>query len=252
MSPAVTPAKVDRVDRRVLGGFFFADSITGSSIVAPLSISNTSFQLRVNRSGVYAIFNAPGYSKLTTEFDVQSDWPAANGPALEITVQDPSLRYLARRATVQVPQTIATLMTPQKVVLYRGPSAEVEPNWAVVRVTVTGSNGAGLPWAVVQVVKSDNSVAATGMTDHRGEALLAVTGLGVQVSTDSTGAVTETTIPVTVKAWFDPGAQQQGAGWIPNPDSILSNLSSATLKTGSMTGALGPRQVLFAGISISV
>lgn len=252
MSLILTATPVDHVDRRVLGGFFFADVITGASIIAPLTVSSTPLQSRVNHSGVYAIFDAPGYSRLTTEFDVQSDWPSANGPAVEITVQDPTSRYLARRATVQAPQTIATLTTPQKVVMYPGPSGPVEPNWAVVRATVKGTGGAGLPWAVVQVIRSDNSVAAIGMTDQRGEALLAVAGLGVQVSASSSGAITETTIPVTVTAWFDPGVQQQPVGWIPNPDSILTNLSNTAWKTGSMTGALGARQVLYAAISITV
>jgi hypothetical protein len=95
-------------------------------------------------------------------------------------------------------------------------------------------------------------VAATGMTDSRGEALLAVPGLGVQVSADASGAVTEITIPVTVQAWFDPTVLTQPTGWIPNPDDILSKLSSAALKTGKISGALGGQQILFAAISISV
>jgi hypothetical protein len=243
---------VDRVDRRVLGGFFFSDAVTGASILDPLIVRNTQLQLRLNRSGVYAIFNAPGFGQLSAEFDVQPDWPTANGPSFEITVLDPSLRYLARRAMVQAPQALASLTKPQQVVLYPSPSAVTEPNWAIVRANVTAIDGSGLPWAVVQVIRSDNTVAATGMTDARGEALLAVTGLGVQVSANGSGSVTETTIPVIVKAWFDPGVLQQPAGWIPNPDDILTDIANAALKTGSMTGALGARQILLAAISISV
>jgi hypothetical protein len=249
MSPAVSGRQVDR---RVLGGFLFLDAITGASVTDPLAVSNTSLTLRVNRSGIYAIINAPGFSNLNTEFDPQPDWPAADGPLFEITVQDRSLQYLPRRAQVAAPQSLASLATPQKVALYPGPSSHVEPNWAIIRASVSDGSGAGLPWAVLEAIRSDNSVAATGMTDARGEAMLAVPGLGLQVSADSSGAVTETTQPVTIQAWFDPTTLQQPAGWIPNPDDILNNLSSTSLKTNKLTGALGAGQTLFAAITITV
>ena len=248
MSPALSGKQVDR---RVLGGFLFANAVTGASVTDPLAVSNTDLQLRVNRSGVYAIFDAPGFDNLTTEFDLQGDWPAT-GQSFEVTVEDPSLRYLDRRAKVQAPQSIATLTTPQKVFLYPSPSGEVEPNWAIVRATVTGTSGSGLPWAIVQIIKSDKTVIATGMTDARGEALLAVAGLGLQVSADAAGTVTEITIAVAIQAWFDPSTLQQPAGWIPNPDDILNNLPNPALKTGTFAGALGPGQILFASITVSV
>lgn len=241
----------ESVDRRVLGGFVFVDAITGASVVDPLAVTSTSLQLQANRSGVYAIFDAPGFSGLITQFNpAAAGWPAPQ--SFEITVQDPSLRYLTRRAQVQAPQSLTSVFSPQKVPLYASPSAVLAPNWAVVRASVTGSDNSGLPWAAVKVLKSDNTSAATGMTDARGEALLAVMGLGVQVSANASGAVTEITIPVTVQAWFDPSVLQQPAGWIPNPDDILGNLSNAALKTGTQTGVLGAGQILKALIPISI
>jgi len=254
MSPVMSGTQIDR---RVLGGFLFLDAVTGESVTDPLAVSDTSLTLRVNRSGVYAIMDAPGFSNLNTEFDPLPDWPATGGPLFEITVQEiisqgRSSQYLPRRAQVSAPQSLASLATPQKVTLYAGPSGHIEPNWAIIRASVADGTGAGLPWAVLQVIRSDNSVAATGLTDERGEAMLAVPGLGLQVSAGSSGAVTETTIPVTVQAWFDPSTLQQPAGWVPNPDDILNNLSNASLKTNKMTGALGAGQTLFAAITISV
>jgi hypothetical protein len=240
----------ESIDRRVLGGINFVDAITNASIVDLLTVTSTTLRLRANRSGAYAIFDAPGFSSLTSQFNpAATGWPAAQ--TFEVTVKDPNLRYLARRAQVQTPQSLAGVFNLQQVQLYASPSALLAPNWAVVRASVTGSNGSGLPWSVVRVVRSDNSIAATGTTDARGEALLAVTGMGVQVSANASGAVTEITIPVIVQAWFDPTVLQQPAGWIPNPDDILSNLSSASLKTGTQTGQLGPGQTLFAAIKIS-
>jgi hypothetical protein len=240
----------ESIDRRVLGGFVFVDAITGASIVDPLKVTSTILQLRLNRSGVYAIFDAPGFVAQTNQFIPAAPWPAVQ--SFEVTARDPSLRYLARRAQVQAPQSLTGVFSPQQIPLYASPSAVLAPNWAVVRASVTGSAGNALPWAVLQVIKSDNTVAAAGMTDARGEALLAVMGLGVQVSANASGAVTETTIPVTVQAWFDPSVLQQPAGWIANPDDILGNLSNASLKTGKLSGTLGAGQVLLAPITISV
>jgi len=238
-------------DRRVLGGVVFIDAITQTSIVDRLSVQSIDLDLRPNRSGVYAIFNAPGFNALTSQFaPTAADWPAAQ--SYEITVSDPSWRYIARRARVQAPQPLAAAFAPQRVALYPGPSRSIAPNWAVVRASVTANDGRRLPWTVVQVVKSDNSVVATGITDARGEGLLAVVGLGVQVSANASGAVTEVTIPVTVQAWFDPSAFQHGSAWIPNPDDILGNLASGSLRKGQQSGALGPGQTLLAAISISV
>jgi hypothetical protein len=122
----------------------------------------------------------------------------------------------------------------------------------LVRASVTNSAGSGLPWAVIQVLRADNSIAATGVTDARGEALLAVMGLGVQVSATTSGSVTEITIQVTIQAWFDPSVLQQPPGWIPDPEDILGNLSNASLKTSKGTGALGAGQVLLMPITIAV
>jgi hypothetical protein len=239
------------VDRRVLGGFVFVDAITNGLVVDPLRVTSDDLQFRVNYSNVYAIFDAPGFTGLTSQFNPDpTSWPPARN--FEVTVRDASLHYLPRRVQVQAPQNLTAVFTPRQFVLYPSPSAEVAPNWAVVRASVRNAAGDGLPWAVVRVTRSDDTVAATGMSDSRGEALLAVTGLGVQVSASSTGAVTETTIPVTAQAWFDPGVLSQPAGWVPNPDDILLNLSNPALKTATITGALGARQTLFADITISL
>lgn len=246
----MTPGFTESVDRRVLGGFVLVDAITSNSIPAPLTVTSTQLQLKVNRSGVYAIFNGPGFSPLTDEFIPIGTWPAPQG--FEITVIDPSLRYLARRAQIQAPQKLVGTFAPQQVPLYPSPSSTIEANWAVVRASVTSSAGDPLPWAFVEVLLSDATVAARGVADARGEALLAVMGLGIQVTSQATDPVTEATTPVTVQAWFDPTVLTQPRNWVPNPDDISGNLANPALKKGSTTGALGARQTLFASITISV
>jgi hypothetical protein len=240
----------ESVDRRVLGGFVFVDAITTQSIESPLPVLSTQLTLKANRSGVYVIFNGPGFAALTDEFIPSGTWPTAQN--FEISVGDPTLRYLPRRANISAPQNLTGTFAAQQIPLYPAPGAPVEPNWAVARVSVLSSAGAPLPWSIVRVLLGDNSVAATGITDARGEALLAVTGLGIQVNGTATDPVTETTTAVTIQAWFDPATLTEPPGWIPNPDNILGNLSNTALKTATQTGALCARQTLVALVTISV
>jgi hypothetical protein len=240
----------ESTDRRVLGGFVLIDSITGLSVLDPLAVTSTALRLGVNRTGVYAIFDAPGYTANTSQFNpVPAQWPAPAAGGFEVTVKDSSLRYLPRRAQVQAPQGLSDVFTPQPISLYASPSAVLDPNWAVVRASVTGTAGTGLPWAIVRAIRSDNSVAATAMADARGEAALAVMGLPLQVITAQSGPPTEQTTTMTIQAWFDPSVLQQPAGWIPDPDAMLGNLSS--LKTATQTAALGPGLIVTVPITIA-
>lgn len=239
-------------DRRVLAGFRCVDGITGLSVMDPLPIGSPLLQLRQNNSGVYAVLGGPGLRPLTTQLLPVTPWPA---PAnFEISIEDPKYRYLPRRAQIQAPQPPAVSSAPQTVVLYPGPAAPVEPNWAVIRVSVvnTAAEPQGLPWPILQVLDTSvvpSRVLATGVGDARGQALLAIPGLGLQVSSSGGGAVTEMTTPATVQAWFDPGVPNQPKGWIPNPDDLLRN--SAALKTGTQTIQIGPGVRLSITISIS-
>jgi hypothetical protein len=290
----------ENVDRRVLAGFVCVDAITSGSIADPLTVITKQLVLRRNRHGVFAVMDvkgAPALTELTDDFLAPAavDWPAP--VSYEITIQDPALNYLARRANIAAPQplpagtppgTTATtttappattttgapgattttaapttttqaaaaaippVTTPQRVVLYPTPAAQLAPNWAVVRVAVTG-NAAPLPWAVVQVTGSGNPT-ATGLTNENGETLLAVPGLGLKLSSSSTGAVTETTTAATVTAWFDPTTLGQPKGWVSNPDDILQQLAAPNpaWKSASQAIQLGPGQTVSVALTISM
>ena len=263
----------ENCDRRVLGGFQCVDAITLGSIIEPLKVSSSQLLLRPNRSGVYAVWDAPGLRKYTS-FDPLLPWP--DPTAFEIAIEDPSLFYLPRRGNIQVPQPLPAGATPpqapftvstdqaiaygpQTLALYRGPSASVAPNWAVVRASVTSNSTppVRLPWAVLQVLSGSPPVngarpMATGIADRNGEALLAVPGLGLQVSSSSGGPVTETTTQATVHVWFDPSILSQSPDWVPNPDDILQNLSSSSWKTASAAIQFGPGQTVFVPLTVSM
>ncbi|HTT63983.1 MAG TPA: hypothetical protein VMG35_19160 [Bryobacteraceae bacterium] len=256
----------ENCDHRVLGGFQCVDAITKQSVVDPLNVASSQLLLRPNRSGVYAVWDAPNLRKYTA-FDPLLPWP---DPAdFEITIEDPSLRYLPRRGNIKVPQPLpvspasptppftasssqAIAYGPQPVPLYRGPAAPVAPNWAVVRASVV--NDAKPPvrlrWAVLQVL-SGATVLATGMADLNGEALLAVPGLGLQVSSNSGGPVTEVTTSATVQAWYDPTILSQPISWVPNPDDILLHLPGS-FKTATATIQFGPGQTVNVPLTVSM
>ncbi len=240
-TPASVLTTLETVNRRVLGAFVCVDAMTGLAVLRPMTVSAGHWNIKPNRSGTYVIFDGPGFTALTTEFWPTAPWPAAVN--VEVTLQDPNRGYLARRATVQAPQSVPAIFTPQKVTLYPQPSAPVGPNWCVIHASVTrqgSSPPVGLPWAILRVVReSDSAVLATAQTDANGEALIGVIGLTVEANTSSTGPVTVSTVPVTVTACFDPGVLQQPAGWVANPDDILGNLTNAALLHSSQSVQMG-------------
>jgi hypothetical protein len=286
---------IENVDRRILAGFRCVDAITSGSILSPLTVTAALLVLRRNRSGIFAVMDAPGFTALTNQFlpSTSSSWPRPS--SFEITIQDPTLSYLARRATIAVPQPLPVIpppsapaptttpqattptptttgqgapattappaappplppvTTPQTVVLYPTPAAPIAPNWAVVRVSVmsNATTPAPLPWAVIQLTGT-GSATPVGLTNLNGEALLAVQGLGLSLSSNSTGAVTEATTAATVTALFDPSSLSQPKGWIPNPDDILLNQSSSQWKSASQPVQLGPGQTVFVTLTISL
>ncbi len=248
------PGVVENVDRRVLGAFRCVDSITGASIQAPLVVSSPVLKIRQNHSGIWVIFNGPGFTLVTDDFLPSGSYPPS-APYV-ITIQDPSGTYLSRQATLKVPAPLtpvsdpASIFNPRTIALYGTAGLPIGQNWAVVRASVMRSGiipPQGLGNAVVRVTRtSDSAVLATGITDSRGEALVAAPGIGVRASSNASGAVLEATTAVTVAAFFDPATLTQPAGWVPDPDQLIANLGGASIKTVTQVAQLG------AGLSISL
>ena len=229
---------IENLDRRVLGAFRWIDAISRKPVRDKLPVRSASLKLLAKDSGIYVVLDAPGMSALTTQFDVTSPWPAP--AAFEVQVDDASRQYLPRRAQVAFPRALAPLsepgsvLAPQRIDLYPGPAAPTAPNWAVLRLSVRDGSKNGLPWAVTRVLRtSDNAVLATGMTDRRGEGLLAIPGLGVRANANGGGAVMESSVAVTVQAVFDPSVLNQNADWVPDPDLLLQAPDSPAFRRAS-------------------
>jgi hypothetical protein len=262
------------VDHRVLGGFQCFDAITGSSIEEPLKIDSPQLTLARNPSGVYAVWDAVGFSQYTA-FNPVLPWPTPP-TSFEITIEDPRCCYLPRRGSIQVPQALpaapaaaappftattdqSIVYAPQKITMYRGPAARVGANWAVVRASVSNSASTPVPlWgAVLQVLSGSPPTAgvpaiATGVADANGEALLAVPGLGLSVSDSAAGPVTEATTVATVQVWFDATTLKPPPGWLPDPDDTLQKIAGGTLKTASAAIQFGPGQTVFVPLIVSM
>jgi hypothetical protein len=236
---------IENVDRRILGAFVCVDAITGSSVVPAIPVTAPQWTVKPNRSGTYVIFDGPGLDPYTGQFIPSGTWPAAT--PFEVTLQDPNLRYLPRRASVSAPAAIPVIppvpatptgvFAPQQITVFPTPAAQVGPNWATIRVSVAQSAtnpSKGLPYVVLRLVNTTTSeIMATGQTDTNGEALLAFIGQTVTVNTGAGGTVTTPSIAATLTAYLLPTNLNQPSGWVPNPDDILNNLTAATLVSGS-------------------
>jgi hypothetical protein len=281
----------ESLDRRILGAFVCVDAMTGDSVPKPVRVTALRWTIKPNRSGIYVIFDGPGFNLLTTQFLPSGIWPAP--VSFEVTLQDPNRRYLPRRANVKAPLNVPLILpapsnsppsssppsspppssppnsvtfaalqdpgsvfNPQLISLYPVPSAPFGPNWAVIHASVTRTGTTppqGLPWAILQVTRnSDHTVLATGQANASGEALLAVIGRTSETNTSSKGPVTLPTVAVTVTALFDPGVLSQPPSWIPNPDDILNNPFNPILRSTSQSVPLGSGQELPMSFAISV
>jgi hypothetical protein len=240
----------ENVDRRVLGAFAFVDAITNGVIEVPLEVQCADWTIRPNRRAVYVIFDGPGMSAATAEFvPIASSWPAS--VQMEISVSDPSGAYLPRRA--QIKGIPAQAPTVQNVTLFPSPASGTAPNWFILYASVQNSaTSSGLPWTVLQITTAASTTpVATGMSDARGEALLAVTGLKAQIATSGTGYAAVTT-SATVRAWYDPAFASQPAAWVPDPDDVLTNLTNTTLHSATQTTSLAPGSAATLRIPIAI
>lgn len=236
---------VEMVDRRVLGALRCVDAVSKAQVLEPLLVESDQLRLRRNASQLWVVFDGPGMHDVTTQFELTSQWP--NPSDFQVSIRSISGRYLPRRASVRMPRTLDTVADPNAppppspdsikvpldITLYPAPTASTFPNWALVRAWVTKNNSPeGLPWAVLRLTRnSDKSLITTGVANEKGDALLAIPGLGISASQNGGGAVTEPTIDATLTAYWDPGNQSQPASWMADPDVILNDLANPKWKT---------------------
>lgn len=253
--------ELERTDTRVLGALRCIDASTRAAIDAPLQVVIPGATLRRNRSGLVVIVHVPALVDHEAAFDTPPATPPLGTVPLTASISDPTGRYLPRLAALQLPRDpnpthANAVATPIDVPLYPSASAGTGANWAVLRVSAsdTASHDA-LGGALLRVVAGGN-VLARGLTDWRGEALLAVPGVPVTTWSDDPHAVVVSEIDVQVEIVFDPAtglrmaAAQVHSGRAPaqlpvvNPDQLEAQRAALPHASVAATIAAGRSQPL--------
>ncbi|KQU77071.1 MULTISPECIES: hypothetical protein [unclassified Rhizobacter] len=225
--------EIERVERRVLGAVSFVDASTRVRVDGLLDARMDGARLQRNRSGLYVIVqaDAAALAAHADAFEAAPALPAAGSVTLTLRVDDPSGRYLARSFSVALPRDPLPANAAQpdslfraiEVPLYPAAAAAVGANWSVLRIAVReGISGDALGGTLLIVTSGGNTL-ARGLSDWRGEALVAVPGVPVTTWSDAPGAVVVSEINAQVEAVF-PGsggtrtsAAQLRAGRAPSP-----------------------------------
>ncbi len=214
------------VDQRILGALQLIDVTTGQHVRQPMLILAQGGMLVRNSRGFYAIVAAEGLGNYALAFDLPVDPEHPEEPAIEsipltVTIRDPQHQYLPRIRTINLPRdpdpanfaASNSVFQPVPVRLFPAPIAPLMANWGVLRATVRAQgNEARLGGALI-LVQQNGTIIGRGLTDPRGEALVAISG--IPLTTWEEGAVITSEIAVTLLTVVDPSATG-----LPDPDDL--------------------------------
>jgi hypothetical protein len=208
--------ELERVETRVLGALRCVDAGTLAELTGPVTLRALDGHARfvLNRRGVHVLASWSGLAQHEASFAEPPAEPAVGALQLPVAVTDPSGRYLPRLVRLALPRdpdpegaaAAGSLFRPVVVPMYPAPGAPIGANWAIVRVTVTDTaSGDRLGGALLRALRNGN-VLARGLTDGRGEGLLALVGVPMVTFGEEEAAVVVEEINVTVEATFDPAS----------------------------------------------
>jgi hypothetical protein len=160
-------------------------------------------------------------------------------------VQDPAGAYLPRRFSVPYPRDPSpdhadqpnALFRPADVTLFRSPAARTAPNWALIRASVHDqTTQAPLPGALIRVVRrrAPGELLARGMSDSRGEALVAVPGIPITTWEEVGDRVLTTEVEVQLQVVWDARCAS-----LPDPDDLERRQVKLRIRTADVTLASG-------------
>jgi hypothetical protein len=240
---------LERVDRRVLGAVRFVDVTTGLPVDAPLVVRAAGVGTLRTPRGYYVITRAPGLGAHEGAFDAPPATPALASVAVELTVTDRAeRRYLPRRSTVRFPldpdrKSADSLFHAVDVALFPSPAARTSPGWAVIRASVvdeaTGEPVAGALLLARPPGDAGETALGRGLSDDRGEALLAVAGIPITTWGDGTGPVLATHVEATLEVAADRTALAP-----PDPDDIEARLDDLRVHSRDISLGSGVEQTL--------
>jgi hypothetical protein len=236
-------------DVRVLAALQLRDAVTRTPVSDSLEVSSDGLVIARNRSGLWVVARARGFSTFADAFFAQPPLPAVPAPDavpadqdFTVHIDDPTRRWLPRLARVVLPRNPdpaqrtapSSLFQPIVIDLLPAPAASIgSPWWAVLRVHARRAVAGGfapLAGAWVRARRSGGDQAELGraLTDARGEGLLcvpalpAVTFAGPENDDGDDIADAPVTTPDTaavIEAVWDPTA-----AWPLDPDRLSTHL----------------------------
>jgi hypothetical protein len=234
----------EHVDRRIVAALRFVDAVTGLPVRRPLRVAANGVKWSRNRSGSYLITEAPGFEDYIATFAEPPAEPEPSSEEIELTVHDPENRFLARRRTVRLPRDPDpghaaepdSLFQALVVPLFRSPSADLSSGWAVIRATVHGDEAEErLGGALIRVLRgSDGEHLGSGLSDARGEALVAIPGIPVTPWEDEFGTGQSAEVEVRLDVVHDP--EDRG---VPDPDDLEARREELVVRSRTATLASG-------------
>jgi hypothetical protein len=227
---------IEFLDRRALGAIEFVDAITAARMRAPLRVepSDERVVITTNRSALYVIRSAPGLEHHLGEFEQAPATPALGSLDFGISASDPAHRYLSRTTRIKLPRKDApqsdaqSVLNPIVVPLYPASAAAVGSNWAVLRARVQDGTARGLSNVLVVVSPQLAGFSpVTAVTDERGEALVAVTGVAPVLPSGGGAAVLTREFSCDVTVVLDRRVVRVepavGSNPPPDPESIAAD-----------------------------
>lgn len=249
---------LERMEERVLGALQLVDAGTR----APLT---RSFEVRAlgpghatlvrNRGGMIVVLAWSELAAHEAAFDAPPATPATGSRSLRLAIRDPLGEYLPRLAVLALPRdpapaqagTSESLFEPARVPMFPSASAATGTNWSLLRVSLSETaTGDALGGALLRV-RRNGEVLARGLTDARGEALIAVVGVPIVTFSDAEGPVTTAALEVVLEAFFDPAsglrsARGESAREAPLVDPLAIEAQSAGLPAASANLSIAARR----------
>ena len=207
------------VEQSAIAALRCIDGATRVPIDGPLDVEVARSTVRRNRSGLYVIASAAALPGFDAAFPQQPADPPIGSLSLRAVLRDPTGRYLPRSASIALPRDpspanaaqASSLFRPLDLAMYAGSAAPTEVNWSVLRVSVSDSASGDALGGVLLRVLQGAVVLARGMTDWRGEALVAVPGVPVTTWSDDPNAVVVDAINAQLDVTADTTALQRVA-----------------------------------------
>ena len=202
--------ELERVEHRVLGALRFVDAATGVDIRTPLEVRAVEGDavLVRNQSGLWVVDSWSDLAPHAASFDEPPPAPAPGSRLLQLSVRDPLGGYLPRRVALALPRDpeaedeADSLFRPREVQMFPTPASPTGANWSVLRVTVTEEDTGDALGGALVLVRRNGDIMARGLTDGRGEALVAIVGVPMLTFGEDDEVVVVDEVAVVVSAVF--------------------------------------------------